>query len=392
MNVNKNQLNSGSTNTKHIPSLQTGYPYHTKAWVLWLLAALMPAILTKNPFYLFIVVLAVGINYFGLNTNSPTARGWGAFLYLGLVMVALSVAFNLLFVRAGATPLFTLPELRWKTTAELGQVTVIQIGGQVSLESLIYGLNTGLALMTILLIFATFNTQIDHYQLLRSMPRFLYQSAIVMSIAMTFIPHMVVAQHEIREAQVLRGHRFRRLRDLLPLFVTLLAEGLERSLTLAESMEARGFSSPSDQTTQAGLLIKTLIALALIILASGAFAWSYTPNKIIGGTMMLIGGVILVVALWLVGRKMQRSRYRRTWWRQQDSLMATAAFIVILVMVTTWLTNRVTLIFYPYPKLAWPTFTPLIGVTLLLIATPALVNWLRVYVFSKTSLGKNCEL
>jgi energy-coupling factor transport system permease protein len=335
----------------------------------------MPAILTQNPFYLLIVILAVGINYFSLNPKSPTAQGWGVFLHLGLLLVLLSVIFNLLFVRAGATYLFTLPELRWETTSELGQVTVIQIGGKVSLESLIYGLNKGLALMTILLTFATFNTQVDHYQLLRSTPRFLYQSAIVMTIAITFIPHMFIAQREIREAQALRGHRFRHIRDLLPLFVTLLAEGLERSLTLAESMEARGFSNPpSGQSAQGGLFIKGLIALALISLAGGAFAWSYAPARIIGGVIMLTGGGILVVALWLVSRNVQRSRYRRALWQQQDTLIVIAAIIVILAMLTTWLTHRAALVFYPYPRLEWPAFSPFIGATLLLIAAPALAS------------------
>jgi energy-coupling factor transport system permease protein len=371
----KDQLQTNLEQAKHTASLQTRYRYHSKTWTLWLVAALMPAILTQNPFYLLIVILAAGINYFSLDTKSPTAQGWRVFLHLGLILVLLSVAFNLLFVRAGATHLFTLPDLRWETTSELGQVTVIQIGGKVSLESLIYGLNKGLALMSILLTFATFNTQVDHYQLLRSTPRFLYQSAIVMTIAITFIPHMFIAQREIREAQALRGHRFRHIRDLLPLFVTLLAEGLERSLTLAESMEARGFSNPpSGQSAQGGLFIKGIIALALISLAGGAFAWSYAPARIIGGIIMLIGGGTLVVALWLVSRNVQRSRYRRTLWQQQDTLIVIATIIVILVMLTTWLTHRAALVFYPYPRLEWPAFSPFIGATLLLIAIPALVS------------------
>jgi energy-coupling factor transport system permease protein len=273
---------------EHTPTPQTKHRFHSKTWALWLVAALIPAILTQNPFY---------------------------------------------------------------------------------------GLNKGLALMTILLTFATFNTQVDHYQLLRSTPRFLYQSAIVMTIAITFIPHMFIAQREIREAQALRGHRFRRIRDLLPLFVTLLAEGLERSLTLAESMEARGFSSPPPgQSEQGGLLLKGLIALALISLAGGAFAWSYAPARIIGGIIMLTGGGILVMALWLVSRNVQRSRYRRALWQQQDTLIVIAAIIVILAMLTTWLTHRTTLVFYPYPRLEWPAFSPLIGAVLLLIAAPALAS------------------
>lgn len=354
------------------------HPFHPNVWLLWLLAALLPAILTQNPFYLVLLIVVVSLNYFGLDTQSPTARGWRAFMHLGFILVIISIVFNMLFVRAGVTHLFTLPALRWQTTTEMGQITMIQIGGKVTLESLVYGLSTGLSLMAILFIFATFNTQIDHYQLLRRTPRFLYQSAIVMSIAITFIPHMFLAQHEIRQAQTLRGHRFRRVHDLLPLLVTLLAEGLERSLTLAESMEARGFSSGvSGQQTRVGLLIKALIALALLILAGGVFLWSYISLQLMGSILMLVGGTMLGYALWRIGRKAQRSTYRRTMWRQQDTVTAIAAITNLSLVLIVWLIQRSAFIFYPYPQLTWPPFSPLIGVSLLLLLAPVLLYRFR---------------
>ncbi len=349
--------------------------YHSKAWAVWLLAALIPAILTQNPFYLLTIILAVGLNYFSLDRTSPIAQGWMVFLRLGLVLVLFSVLFNLLSVRAGATRLFTLPAWRWQTMTNQGQITVFQIGGKVSLESLIYGLNTGLALLAILLVFATFNSHVDHYQLLRSTPRFLYQSAIVISIAITFIPHMLLAQREIREAQALRGHRFRGIRDLVPLFVTLLAEGLERSITLAESMEARGFSSQrSEAAARLGLLLKSLVALSLLVLVGGALARSYYPGQALGSGLMAAGGLMLAAAIWRVGRGVQRSRYRRTLWRQRDSLVTGTALLTGLIISGIWLTNRAALIFYPYPRLKWPAFNLLITLSLLLLAAPAIAG------------------
>jgi energy-coupling factor transport system permease protein len=275
--------------------------YHPKSWGLWLVAALTPALVTKNPIYLLIAIGAVSLNFVSLSKMSPTAYQWGVFLRIGLLLTLVSVVFNLLFVRAGSTQLFTLPLLRWELPVAGQRLALIQVGGPVTLESLVYGLANGLALMGVLIAFATFNAMVDHYQLLRSVPRFLYQSAIVASIAITFVPQMIVAQREIREAQALRGHRFRGIRDLGPLFLALLAEGLERSITLAESMDARGFGGQStgysaDRAARWGLLLKGMIALALGILAGGAFALSYFSDKIIGITAMLSGGGILIVA------------------------------------------------------------------------------------------------
>ena len=66
----------------------------------------------------------------------------------------------------------------------------------------------------------------------------------VTSIAITFVPQTVTRFTEIREAQALRGHRVRRIGDLLPLIIPLLAGGMERSMDLAEAMEARGYGRP----------------------------------------------------------------------------------------------------------------------------------------------------
>ena len=347
--------------------------YHPKAWGLWLLAALAPAVLTQNPLYLLAVILAAGVNYRRLGRESLTAQQWGTFLRIGLALVLFSLFFNLLSVNAGDTPLFTTPALRWTIPSPNQQPAVIQIGGTVTLEGLVYGLTNALGLMAVLTVFATFNTLVDHYQLLRSAPRFLYQSAIVASIAVTFVPQMVVAQREIREAQALRGHRFRGIRDLPPLFIALLTEGLERSITLAESMDARGFGGqPSEHPGRQELLLKSIIALALVVLAGGAFAVSYFPDKTVGRATMAAGGLLLVGALWMVGQNVHRSRYRRDLWQPRDTLVAAASTVTALVIVAAWLAERAALVFYPFPRLYWPAFNPLIGLALLLIATPAL--------------------
>jgi len=333
--------------------------------------------------------MVVGFNYYHLEKSSPTAQGWGGFLRLGLWLVAFNIIFNLLSVRAGATTLFTLPSWRWQTMTETGTMTIMQIGGRVSLESLVYGLSNGLSLVAILLTFATFNMAVDHYRLLRSIPQFLYSSAIVVSIAITFIPQMMVAQQEIREAQMIRGHRFRRIRDLLPLFVTLLAEGLERSITLAEAMESRGFGLPPASKAdinkphrflkpvrfwESSLLLKSLIALALFILSGGAFSWSYFPQSNWGSGMMVAGGLMLGLILWFMGQRVRRSRYRHEIWQRRDSWLTVAALIPLSSYLVTWLFYRTDLIFYPYPRLTWPPFQPFLALTLLFLILPVLVS------------------
>ena len=335
--------------------------FHTLTWVIWLVAAAVPAFTLRNPLYLILVVGASWIVYLGLGQMSPVGRSWGTFVRIGVLFVAVAVAFIALSSHFGTLVLFRLPE-DWPI-----------VGGPITLESAIAGAVNGLGLLTILAVFATFNAVVDHYQLLRATPAFAFQVGTVVSIAITFVPQMVLSAAEIRQAQRIRGHRFRGIRDLPPLFIALLTEGLERSITLAESMDARGFGGqPSEHPGRQELLLKSIIALALTVLVSGAFAISYFPDKTVGRVTMGAGGLMLVAALWMVGQNVHRSRYRRDPWLPRDTLVAAASIITMLVMLAAWLMQRTALVFYPFPRLHWPAFNPLVGLALLLIAMPAL--------------------
>lgn len=348
--------------------------FHTTAWVLWLAAALLPFTLTKNPFYILIALGAIGIDYYVLCRNSALGKSWGALLSLGITLALFSILYNVLFVGVGATKLLTLPVFRWEFSEG-----VVQLGGAITLESLVYGLMNALSLIGLLVAFATFNAVADHYQLLRSAPRFLYQSAIVLSIAVTFVPQMVLAQHEIREAQSLRGHRFRAVRDLIPLFVTLLAEGLEHSITLAESMSARGFGSSNMPSRARTPVLQIAIAAGLFALLTGMVAVTYMEDKTYGMAAIVVGAALLASALWRIGRDVHVSRYRRIHWTRRDVLLALSALVVLVVLGLGWWSDSLHFIFYPYPRLKMPPFEPMYGAVLVLLAAPALLKKLMPY-------------
>lgn len=344
--------------------------YHTTTWLLWLIAALLPAMLTRNPLYLIILLLAVAVAYNTIGRLSPVADSWRLFLKAGLILASFSILFNTLTVHYGETVLFTLPRF----TLTIGHVTFLDLGGRITLEALTFGFVSGLSLIVILLIFATFNVLVDHHQLLRSTPAFMYQTAMIASIAIAFVPQMVASLKDIREAQAIRGHRFRGIRDLLPLFVPLLTSGLERAIQLAESMEARGFGSEtSPQTTRRGLLHRILIPVALFGLLAGVFWYSYYSNgRWVGAFVVLASLAALIGNLVTMGRGVRRSRYRRELWRRRDTIVSAASIVAIVVIGGFWLLNTEALLFYPYPRVSLPNFNPLIGLVLLTSITPVL--------------------
>ncbi|HID64924.1 MAG TPA: energy-coupling factor transporter transmembrane protein EcfT [Anaerolineae bacterium] len=344
--------------------------YHTTTWLLWLLATLPPVMLTKNPFYLTILLLAVAVDYGTIGRSSLAASSWSVFLKTGLVLAAFSALLNPLTVHYGETILFTLP----RATLKAGGAVFLELGGRITLEALSYGLTNGLSLMAILLVFATFNALVNHHKLLRSIPAFMYQTGAVTSIAIAFVPQMAASLQEIREAQMIRGHRFRGIRDLLPLFMPLLTSSLERAIQLAESMEARGFGGSISQTDRQREPIRKLsIALALLAILIGASWYGYfSASRWVGGLLAMGGVLLLGWILRAMGQQVERSRYRHELWRRQDTFVSATSLLSLAVFAFLLLLDKKALAFYPYPRFELPTFNPIIGLALLAPVAPVL--------------------
>jgi len=337
--------------------------YHVLSWSLWALAAVLPALMTRNPLYLVIVLLAVSLSY--VQRERRDGAPWRVFLRAGLFFWALTIPFNALFVHAGDRVIFSLPQ-QWPL-----------IGGPITVEAVVYGLVSGLALFTVLLVFTTYNAQVSHHELLRYTPGFLYQAGLVTSISITFVPQMLSSAQEIREAQAVRGHRFRKLRDMLPLFVPLLTTGLERAVQLAESMESRGFGGNLAPISWRQELVRRLATvLGLISLSAGLFLSAYFREESgFGWALAVTGAVMLLLVFGAQGSRVQRSRYGRPRWDGADTLVAIASGVVIAVFAGIKGLAPMELVYYPYPPFSLtPGFNPLLGGVLLLLALPAIVR------------------
>jgi energy-coupling factor transport system permease protein len=338
--------------------------FHTWSWVLWLIAAAAPAFTMRNPFYLILLLGVAWILYTALGRTTPIGTSWGSFVKLGAFLFALAIPFNALSTHMGQVVLFRLPE-GWPI-----------IGGPITVEAIIAGAVSGLMLLTILVVFAAFNAVVDHYQLLRATPAFLFQAGVVISIAITFVPQMVLSAREIRQAQRIRGHRFRGLRDLVPLVIPLLATSLERSIQLAETMEARGFGSAIDPPTRRRAMLSQLGLLAALVgVLVGLFLIAFYQQGRLWGGLLVAAGVIGILGFFVFhGRQVKRTRYRRQAWHARDTAVVMAGAVSLAIIIAVRLTAPGTLYYSPYPpNPLLPPFQPLVGVALLLLTTPAIV-------------------
>jgi energy-coupling factor transport system permease protein len=334
---------------------------HPTAWLIWTGAALAATLITQNPLYQTLVLLAV---LWVRDSVGTTNSGGLSLMRLAPWILLFTTVANGLTIHVGETVLFRIPrELPF-------------LGGAVTLEAITFGFITGYSLVTLLAVFMTFSAAADFHALLRMVPGFLFQAGLVTSIALAFVPQTFRSLEEIREAQQIRGHRFRGWRDLPPLFLPLLTMGLERSIELAEAMESRGFGGAERGRSRVdgdGVRHRLLLLGGLCALVVAITLLFFFPSRLPGLAVLAAALSIVTIALRGMGRKVSRTRYRPARWERHDQVLALASGGLAggLVLVTSLVPQL--FLFYPYPRITAPPFDLPVAAALLLLALPALL-------------------
>jgi energy-coupling factor transport system permease protein len=334
-----------------------------RAWLVWGVAASAPALLGRNPFVLTATLLAVLGARGAWHAAGPGTAGWRSLLRLTLVFAAISILFNVLTAHVGNQVILHLP-----SAAPI-------VGGPLTLNALVYGVLSAIAVLTLVLVGTTLGVVLDWTALLRLLPPRLSTVAVAGSVAWAFIPQTATALTEIREAQMARGHRPRGVRDLVPLVAPLLAGGLERALTLAEALESRAFGAPLGATIETEphpwRSIVTVAGLTTGIAGAYVLATGQTAIAVV-----LLA--VTAVALFVVGRdpaggeRPRRTRYREPDWGRSETAIAGTAGVVLLVEMVTLALDPAALAYDPYPDLVAPRVAlPLLAALALLLAPAA---------------------
>lgn len=335
---------------------------HSRAWLIWLVAAIAALSLTRNPFYLLLLLLCLAGVSRALRGQAYTPVLPLPLLRFGLLIVAMSALFNFVTAHFGQTVLFTLP------------ASIPLFGGPYTLEALIFGAINGLVLVGFLVAFNVLYQALPTQALIRMIPRALYPVAVVISIAVSFVPTTLEQFYQIRDAQRMRGHQVRGVRDWLPLFMPLLVGGLERALQLAEAMTARGFGSLGAEEGQATIQrLRLALVLGLASLLAGLLVLLFWQQKAAGWALVITGSAALLLALSRQGRRIERSVYRRQRWRGHDWLVTVAAAATALAYALP--ASRATRAYTPYPQISLPGFELWVALATLALLAPAVLLW-----------------
>lgn len=342
---------------------------HPGAWWLWALGLATAASRTLNPLLLLLIAAVVAYVVAARRTDAPWARGFKAYVYLGLVVIAIRVVFRMLLDgQYGAHVLFTLPEIPLPAAA-----AGIRIGGPVSLEGLLAALYEGLRLAVLLLCVGGANVLANPKRLLKAMPAALHEIGVAVTVALSVAPQLIESGQRVRSARRLRGEAGPRFRVFREIALPVMTDALDRSLLLAAAMDARGYGrsaavARSVRAATEGLLLGGLVAIGI---GTYGLLDSTAPRSL--GLPMLVGGVAAGWAgMVLSGRRVSRSSYRPDVWAREEwcvagtGVLVAAAFVVVSVVDPSAL----------YPSLVplrWPTLPMVPALAVLVGALPAWV-------------------
>ncbi|MHB1138554.1 MAG: energy-coupling factor transporter transmembrane component T family protein [Microthrixaceae bacterium] len=345
---------------------------HPGAWWLWALGMATAASRTTNPLLLGLTLAVVGYVVSARRTDAPWAKGFRAYLVLGLVIIAIRVLFRMVLDgQYGEHVLFTLPEVPLPDAA-----AGIRLGGPVSLEGLLAAFYDGLRLATLLICLGAANVLANPKRLLKSVPGALHEVGVAVTVALTVAPQLVESGQRVYRARRLRGEVGRRTRVFRAIVIPVMTDALDRSLLLAAAMDARGYGRVQHVPRRTRTLTGTLVLVGLVGVCIGTYGLLDGSTSWTLGAPMLGFGLTAAGAGFLIGgQRVRRTRYRPdpwSWaeWGVTASGVAVAAGMFALARVDPAdLNPSLQPLTWPPLPLA-PTLVILVGILPAFIAPP----------------------
>lgn len=347
------------------PLRQLGRLVHPMAWWAWAIGAAVAVSLVTNPLLVLLVVAIVWIVVLERRTAAPWARSAGVYLWLALVVIGLRMFFQVVMgVNRSGQVLFTLPSLQLP-----GWAAGIRLGGEVTLDALLFTLYDSLRLAGILLCVGAANSLANPRRALRAVPPALYQLSVALVVALSVAPQLVESIQRVRRARRLRGGRATGWRAVREVVAPVLEDAIDRSLQLAAGMESRGYGrthsgQPVGRGTTAALLgslVLTVFGTFLLLGVPGSSPWSWLA--------LGCGGVLAWLGIRVSGRRLAVTRYRPDPWQGPEWLLCASAVVAVVSSAVLVRLSPQMVLPSPSPP-AWPGLDVRVLPLLLAVAAP----------------------
>jgi len=343
---------------------------HPGAWWLWAIGLAVACSQTTNPLVLLIAAASVTFVVLSRRSSSPWGRAFVLYAVLGGFIIALRIVLHVLVGdKWGEIVVLPLPEIGLPSWA-----AGIDLLGDVRVEGLLATTFEGMRLAMMILCIGAANALGDPKRLLAALPGALQEIGTAIIVAISVAPQLATSVRRVHRARLLRGDSARGLRAFRRVAMPVLEDTLERSLTLAASMDARGYGRRGEVSTARHRLTGALTLGGLLGLAVGSYrllaghgaAWVGVPALLLG---VLLAGLGLASG----SRAVSRTTYRPSPWRLPETVTALAGVLVAAgaVASTQWEPSAMSM---PLSPVGPPGLPLLLTTGLLLAALPGLLT------------------
>jgi energy-coupling factor transport system permease protein len=276
----------------------------------WLLALVMAifAGVSQNLGSQILIDFSALVAIYLFREDAPWSRSVKFYLFIASFVVVARVFFRIVFNIQNPdepTALF-LPGF----SINLGFGPAVQLFGEVSFEALLDGASDGLRLAAIILSVAMASSLANPRTLLRSTPSVLYEIASAVSVAINLAPQMILSLQRVRKAKSLRG-RSKGFGSLAGTVIPVLEDAIESSLSLAASMDARGFGRKGNLSVSQIWIARLSSLGAVALLSIGSFLVLVGEGQFTGGLVIASGLVSSVVTMRIYSKSQIRTRFDR---------------------------------------------------------------------------------
>lgn len=316
------------------------------AWLTWTCTSLLLLISTRNPAYILVTLIFLFLLGTKISQNKEFPNWTGQNLRFMVSMVGISIMINTLFAHTGQSILFSFPN-NWPL-----------IGGNITFESLLYGAINGLIIGSLYLVFNIFNLVLSTKQITRMIPNAFRPISIMITISLTFFPSIQHRTREIREAQIIRGNKMKKVSDWIPIIIPLLVTSLENAFLLSESLSSRGFySKPSNKNSQGNLIV---LVLSIFLIFAGWILHLYDYPIVASIIFYCLGfGGFLFIFIY-AGRQVNVTHFHEEIWRVHDIIFVGVNLIFTCALIVLTLTKNLSSLEYsPFPRLSFPDISVL---------------------------------
>jgi energy-coupling factor transport system permease protein len=331
-------------------------------WLAWAVAAATSVQLAPSPVYVATVIAMSALIVEVYAPDGPYRRAFGLLVAAGCLFAGVRVLITALTVHlASTTVIVSLPSLT--VPRILGGFA---LGGPVSLGAVLQSVSEGLAIVGIMACFGAFNAVVSHYELVQSAPRAFHELGLIVTVALAFVPATIESVAAAREADRARtGALVVRRGRALRLAVPVLERGLERAVSLSESMDSRGFAPAGS----AGERLGASSGVGALLALGGALVALVSRAPLAAIAFGAAGVAFLGVAIWSTGRSSRRPRYRPRRMEPADWAAAGACMLAPVALGVLALMGSSSLWWSTSP-LRWPTFSLPASVALLALLSP----------------------